>query len=624
MKGGFVRTKTVKEMLNPETNNDPAIFVNEQNNPLFIGALIIKTYNKIKGEEFVKKWNLPDIPSEPKQLTKEQLDGINSFKNWYRIISGQRNSINQSTENHQISDFLSKSKNLEDDEFEKQLKYILEGRVYKKKLPFYNDNEFDRFKSLAKMLIKCENFIMEETQRISKQKKPQPTAQIMETPPIYVPFVVDSNHTSLQSLESLESLQKFCKDLKQQGESVLCEMACVISLKRIPLNWTWSKLTVEERDSIQSNPYCAKRRTKRLIIVNGQNKPLDKINVSNLQYQIQPVGHYLGGDKLNKILNFMSEKLSSKKNDILGILPTDQYKYVHIVDNGRDYYKYYEFKICRSEVRYTKKRKLPVKIPVIICTLSAFDEDGICDFEFVYVLAIKKSSAPEQDSSLVEPDIDIDILKRQIYYRTIDAENSRMTVLLGGQTFNTTNDTDQTEKQYYYDMIALDFDVSRTISGASESESLDDKKQPILLDSDDSTGDPCTLILKYETNPTNPTDGKEELVWKVAKATPIQIAAFHRVNNHLMELAQPKLDDTNISVFKISNNETDKNKNITVFVEVKKQDDNGNLLYVEYQALGGECYAVYNNYTTAKEAAKINKSHYNWSSSTGPGPFLTS
>jgi hypothetical protein len=607
MKGGIVRTKTVKEMLNPETTKDPAIFVNEQNNPLFIGAVIIKTYNNIKAE-YSSKIILPDIRSEPKQLTPQQLDNINSFITWYRLMYNRLISENQSHENLQFGTFLSKSKNLEYDEFEKQLKYILEGGVYKKKMPFYTDNEFDRFKSFAKMLIKCENLIRKLNKESYEQTKlssnATPSVPHTETLPDYNQYGVTSND------QTLKTLQEFCKELKQPGESVLCEMACVISLKRIPPNWTWSLLDESERSSIQSNPYCAIRRMKRLIIVNGQNKPLDKFNVSNLEYQIQRVGEYLRRDTLNKILNVMSEKLISKKNDILGILPTDQYKYVHIVDNGSNYYKYYEFKICRSEVRYTKERNLPVKIPVIICTLSAFDEDGMCDFEFVYVLAIKKSSASQQDSSPVEPDIDI--LKRQIYYRTIDAENYRMTVLLGGQTFNTTNDTDQTEKQYYYDMIALDFDVSRTISGDSESESLDDKKQPILLDSDDSSGDPCTLILKYETNPETE---KEEPVWKVAKATPIQIAACKRVTAYLMEPNQPLLDDTNIRVFKISNNEQDKTKNITVFVQVKKQDDKGNILYVEYQALGGECYAVYNNYTTARQAAEINKSNFNWASS---------
>ena len=597
MKGGFVRTTKVKQMLDP-TNNDPNKFVTDKNNPLYIGALIISTYNKFKVK--FSHVTLPDIPSEPKQLTPPQLDGIKNFKKFYSMMYNKQK--NQSPENQL-------SKKLKPDEFEKQLKYILEGGVYKKKMPLYTDNEFDMFKSLEASLLAFDNLYSGPVNQ-QPNATPNATPSVPPTapPPVYQDYVITSND------QSLTTLQTFCADLlKQPGESVLCEMACVISLKRSPLNWTWSSLDESERSSIQSNPYCAIRRMKRLIIGNGQKKPLDKFNVSNLQYQIQRVGDYLGRDKLNEILNFMSEKLISKKNDILGILPTDQYKYVHIVDNGRNYYKYYEFKICRSKVRYQKQRERAVEIPVIICTLSAFDEDGICDFEFVYVFAIKKSSAPEQYSSLVEPDIDI--LKRQIYYRTIDAENSRMTVLLGGQTFNTTNDTDQTEKQYYYDMIALDFDVTRTISGASESESLDDKKQPILLNSDDGTGDPCTLILNYEKNPET---GKGELVWKVAKATPIQIAAFHRVNNHLMNLAQPKLDDTNISVFKISNNETDKNKNITVFVEVKKQDDNGNLLYVEYQALGGECYAVYNNYTTAIQSAEINKSHFNWASSTGP------
>jgi hypothetical protein len=237
---------------------------------------------------------------------------------------------------------------------------------------------------------------------------------------------------------------------------------------------------------------------------------------------------------------------------------------------------------------------------------GAFDEDGICDFEFVYVCVISRPPSkgnPEQSWADYNDETFKAKVKQETYHK-LTAEMTRLQSLLGGQTLNAQTTDAGTLKQYY-DTIDLQFEASRT---SSEVLLMDSK--PVVLKEGENSKDPCTLILQYEQN--------EEPVWKAAKATTTQIAAFKKVNDYLTKFKIKKLDNTSIRVFKISNGNEDKNRNITVFVEVKKQDENGNLLYVYYQALGGERYEVYNNSDVARGYADLNKAKYNWVQSTGP------
>ena len=598
MKGGLVRKSIVEDLLNP-TNTS---LTSEQNNFKLIGALIIKAYNELKKilQTEQKYTNLPEIPNKSSRtLTQEENTSIQSLETMYKESKRYAPSLLQSimsngdNGNPRIRTIFSGLQMLSEEEFSKWLRYILEGKVYKKKLLFYTDNEFDKFKLLALSLNILVSFVKPST---TPEIEPKPTPQPQQS----LEYVDSDN---------LQSVKDLCSQLVTEPNSILFEMGCVISLKRTkPKLWIWVNL--DDSEQLSSNPYCAKRQTKRMMMRLGTNsiqyEPLNKINVSMLTYNISELKDRFFIDKINDIINAMLTKFHMnyiKKQ----FKETSQFSFIHIV-SAKGYYKYYEIKIFRSNIWQTADIRTST-IPVIMCTLSAFDEDGICDFEFVYVLVISPPPSkgnPEQSGADYNDERFKATVKQETYHK-LTAEMTRLQSLLGGQTFNTPTTAGGTVKQYY-DTIDLQFEASRTSSGVP----LVDSK-PVVLNEGQKSEDPCTLILKYEQN----DKGQEEPVWKAAKATTTQIAAFKRVEEYL---TQPPiiLDNTSICVFKISNGDKDKDKNITVFVEVKKQDKNGNLLYVYYQALGGERYEVYNNSDVALDYAQMNKAKYNWVQSTGP------
>ena len=148
MKGGFVYTTIVQEILNP-TNNDPSIFIDDQSNPKLIGALIIQGYNAIK-TQFKSAGVLPDIPDKPTPLNETQTKSINILIKYYNSVINDINDAQVFSEYSQFSGL----KHLIPEEFRRWLTYILEGKSYKKKLTVYTDGEFHNFKLLALSLHK--------------------------------------------------------------------------------------------------------------------------------------------------------------------------------------------------------------------------------------------------------------------------------------------------------------------------------------------------------------------------------------------------------------------------------------------------------------------------------------
>lgn len=584
MKGGLVRKSIVEDLLKP--TNTSLEFTSEQNNFKLIGALIIKAYNEIKQEENFRE--LPDIPNKSITFTPEEENSIQSLEHKYSICLKYNDRFSTKSglddENTHIRKIFSGLQMLSSEEFSKWLRYILEGKVYNKTLPFYTDNEFDKFKLLALSLNKLVKFV--NTPKI----EPKPTQPPLP-PSEYEKYVVSGN---------VKSVSDLCSQLVTNQNSILFSMCCVISLNRKDKQWEWFKLSDSEQ--LSPNPYCAKRKYKRLMRMfsNPHNyEPLDKINVSMLDYNISELVEVFHINTINKIIEAMLLKViiaDIKKQ----FEETSQFSFIHIVSKNNKY-KYYEIKIFRSNIWQPDSSRTST-IPVIMCTLSAFDEDGICDFEFVYVCVIPPSKENPQQSGTDYNDEFKAKVKQETYHK-LTAEMTRLQSLLGGQTFNAPTTADGTLKQYY-DTIDLQFEASRT---SSEVPLMDSK--PVVLNEGQKSEDPCTLILEYEQN--------EEPVWKAANATTTQIAAFKRVEEYLTERKIKKLDNTSIHVFKISNGDKDKDKNITVFVEVKKQHENGKLLYVYYQALGGERYEVYNNSDVARGYADLNKAKYNWVQSTG-------
>ena len=222
MKGGrYVRTTTVQELLNP-TNNDPSKF--ETDNPMFVGALIIKSYNELKvGMDFLK--NLPDIPDKPQKLTDNQNTRVTILAQLY---NANFKIINETPVVDEYSQFFSDLKALQPNEFEKWLKYILEGNVYKKKLPFYTNVEFHKFKLLALSLHKL--------RQVPNQSSINPVSNPKQVaPPEYEKYEVFD----------IRGLNGFLS--KVVSSSILCEMCCVISLFRgDPKNWSWAALNSSE------------------------------------------------------------------------------------------------------------------------------------------------------------------------------------------------------------------------------------------------------------------------------------------------------------------------------------------------------------------------------------------
>lgn len=578
MKGGAVSTRTVKELLNP-TNNDPSKFISDPKNPMLIGALIIKQYNEVKvGMDHLK--NLPDIPNSQAILTANQNAHVTILANFYNA-SFKR--INETPVVDEYSQFFSDLKAFQPDEFKAWLKYILEGNVYKKILPYYKDNEFNKFKLLALSLHKLRQVINEEP------GTPSP-------PP---PPSLEYEKYEVSDIGGLKGfLSKFVRS------SILCEMCCVISLIRgYPKNWSWAALNLSEKKTISPNQYCANRRYKRLIVSpNIKLEPLSKFNVFKLTYQMQTVADYIrANDIITIIVKPMLAKLDIEQIKTI-FEQTAQFKQI-IIQDKNGFYKYYEFKIRRSSIVDPTNNRF--FIPVIICTLSGFDEDGICDFEFVYVCVPKPN--PPQSGVPVEKGYDTKV-KQETFYK-LRAEMTRIQSLLGGQTWTAPTTAEGTLKQYY-DTKSLRFGESRSGGIATDGKS---NEPPRVLNAGENSEGPCTLILNYEHNQENK---KNEPIWKAAQATSTQIAAFNRVDEDLRTKSTTKLDDTMIRVYKISNDRPSPD-DITVFVEVKKLGTNGELLRVVYQALGGERYEVYNNSTNARVAAELNKAHYNWAEDIG-------
>lgn len=602
MRGGLVRTTIVKELLKP-SNNDPRLFQKEPNNSKLIGALIIEPYNYLK--DINKYTPLPDIPSSSVILNEKQIDGIVTLARLYEKAYAPNNGSNELVDNNQR--LLSNLKALPPNEFKEWLKYILEGNVYKKKLPYYRDTEFNKFKSLAISLKKLKDYI--------SKPPPNPSpSNPLPSPSPPQPLQLSEKYEVFDIGGLKDFLSKFVSP-----SSILCEMCCVISLTRgNPKIWEWDELTALEKEKISPNQYCANRHYKRLIVSQGQPAPLNKINVSRLNYQMQTLAEYIKvNNKFMKIVNVMLGNMNTNINTIKALIEeTSQFKHIIIEDNN-GVYKYYDFKIRRSSIVYPEYKKHT--IPVIICTLSGFDEDGICDFEFVYVCVVPQPNTLPQSQDVSGKDEYVTKVKVKTY-NTLRAEMRRIHSLLGGQTWKTPITEEGTLKQYY-DMIPLTFDKSRNTTDTGDDKSneplhvYDDKSnEPLrVLNPTEKWEKPCTLILKYEHNTETK---KSEPVWKAAKATSTQSAAFDTVAKYLTDNKIIKLDDTMIRVYKILNREGPPN-DITVFVEVKKLDTNGVLLQVDYQALGGERYEVYNNATSARAAAQLNKAHYNWVTDTG-------
>lgn len=256
---------------------------------------------------------------------------------------------------------------------------------------------------------------------------------------------------------------------------------------------------------------------------------------------------------------------------------------------------YYELKISKQQISSKD---------VIVCSLKAISEDGICGSEAIFVTyspPILHPSLPGQLEELdVSDDLDkVDTLKKEIIDQIFIPERRRLERVL------------TTEASTYISKIDVELD-SASGTGPIEQEvqittrgsyaGLPNSTGPVILGKNEEYDGICTLVITFNT------DYKAD--WVVAKATPIQTAAFKAVNKYITD-PKNRWTPQMVKLFHVSNNAAD-DSNITVSVEVKELDKDKKLLSAEYQGKASSPYELYQSKKAAVEAITKKKLNYFW------------
>jgi hypothetical protein len=260
---------------------------------------------------------------------------------------------------------------------------------------------------------------------------------------------------------------------------------------------------------------------------------------------------------------------------------------------------YYELKISKQTINSNE---------VIVCSLKAISEDGICGSEAIFVTYSPPPPPPQPlPGQVVLEDIDItdDVEKVEFKQAIIDQifipERRRLERVL------------TTDVAKYIDKINVDLDtasesghVTRVYRNTNSVAELPNSAGPRILvranEDDEKYDGICTLVLQF--------DSDYNASWAVAAATPIQIAAFQAVNKYITDKSKRWSLDS-VKLFHVSNN-AQGNANITVSIEVKTLDKDNSLLSVEYQAKASSPYELYKNRAAAGEAIVEKQLNYFW------------
>jgi hypothetical protein len=269
---------------------------------------------------------------------------------------------------------------------------------------------------------------------------------------------------------------------------------------------------------------------------------------------------------------------------------------------------YYELKISKQTINSNK---------VIVCSLKAISEDGICGSEAIFVTYSPPSTGTTTSQLPGQPELpelqDIDItddvdkveFKQAIIDQIFIPERRRLERVL------------TTDVAKYIDKINVNLDtasdsghVTRVYRNTNSVAELPNSAGPRILvrgDEDDDEYDGiCTLVLQF--------DSDKNASWAVAVATPIQIAAFQAVNKYITDKSK-RWSPKSVKLFHVSNN-AQGNANITVSIEVKTLDKDKSLLSVEYQAKASSPYELYRNRAAAGEAIVDKQLNYFWTDNT--------
>lgn len=259
---------------------------------------------------------------------------------------------------------------------------------------------------------------------------------------------------------------------------------------------------------------------------------------------------------------------------------------------------YYELKISKQQIRSND---------VIVCSLKAISEDGICGSEAIFVTYSPPSTGTttpllpgqtELEDINFTDDVDkVDKFKQEIIDQIFIPERLRLERAL------------TTDVAKYIDKIDVDLDselesgfVTRVSRNPQSFAGSLNSVGPIILDRDEEYDGICTLVLRFDEN--------FNASWAVAEATPIQSAAFQAVNKYITDKSKSWTPNS-IKLFHVSNN-AEGNANITVSIEVKRLDKSNSLLFVEYQAKASSPYELYQTRAAADEAILDKKLNYFW------------
>lgn len=265
---------------------------------------------------------------------------------------------------------------------------------------------------------------------------------------------------------------------------------------------------------------------------------------------------------------------------------------------------YYELKISKQQISSND---------VIVCSLKAISEDGICGSEAIFVTYSPPPPPPPlpgQPQGLEELDVaddpnKVDTLKKDIIDQIFIPERRRLERVL------------TTEASTYISKIDVELDSASitghiqqevqitTRGGYAESPNSTGPNistGPVILGEKEEYNGICTLVLTF--------DIRYKAAWVVAKATPIQTAAFKAVNKYITGPTN-RWTPQNVKLFCVSNNAED-DSNITVSVEVKEVDKDKKLLSAEYQAKASSPYELYQSKKAAIEAITDKKFNYFW------------
>lgn len=544
--------------------------------------------------------------------------------------------------------------------FETILKKVLTGEIHKSrfgaKLMFVNDDEYKNLNQSLMFLLKCLNttLINYAVQLELNKGSNQPSSSQQET----------TNKYELTT--PLANLSKFCETLDRKEmfststSKAVVSMCCFITMPNAVYRGTstdrqtvegydsfsqnfqqWGWFVIPKNVSLPRNTYFHERKGRRLIFLQTpsqepktkveheqqqrQREPtlLDETNVNLLTYTMSPyisrgaIPETYSENMKNQIrhddlLTSMEEIISKASQNFKKSMGEKKLKFdregtIVFVQKATKTNKqtYYELKISKQTINNNV---------VIVCSLKAISEDGICGSEAIFVTYSPPPTGPttpplpgqpEPEPELEDIDITDDVEKVEFKQAIIDQifipERRRLERVL------------TTDVAKYIDKINVDLDtasesghVTRVYRNTNSVAELPNSAGPRILvranEDDEKYDGICTLVLQF--------DSDYNASWAVAAATPIQIAAFQAVNKYITDKSKRWSLDS-VKLFHVSNN-AQGNANITVSIEVKTLDKDKSLLSVEYQAKASSPYELYKNRAAAGEAIVEKQLNYFW------------